>query len=90
MRDCNILLILGRSHAVKILAALADKPRRFVELEEFCKSNRTRAERLKELEQNGLIKRKALISGKRAYTAYEITSKGREALSLCRKLLQLE
>ena len=90
MKKKNILKILGQSHTLEILSSLNERPRRFIDLEEVCKSNRTRSARLKELEQKKLIKRVPKIIGKRAYTFYEITPLGKRALDLCNLLLHLE
>jgi len=90
MKKKNILKILGQSHTLEILSSLNERPRRFIDLEEVCKSNRTRSARLKELEQKKLIKRVPKIMGKRAYTFYEITPLGKRALELCNLLLHLE
>jgi DNA-binding HxlR family transcriptional regulator len=90
MRKRNILQILGQSHALEILKALDEKSMRFVDLENVCKSNRTRSARLKELEEKGLIKTTPKIMEHRAYTFYEITPLGKEVLALCEKLLKLE
>lgn len=90
MRAKRILQILGQSHALDILRALNEKPLRFIDLKDFCESNRTRSARLKELEDKGLIRTVPKMIRRRAYTFYEITSLGKEALNLCEKLLKLE
>jgi len=90
MRRENIIQILGKSHAVEVLRALKEGPKRFLDLKEVCNSNRTRSARLRELESKGLVKTIAKIVGRRAYTFYELTPIGREALELCEKLLRLE
>jgi DNA-binding HxlR family transcriptional regulator len=63
---------------------------RFTDLRDVCESNRSRSARIKELEEEGLIKTVPKMIKRRAYTFYEITSKGKEALALCEKLLELE
>lgn len=90
MSEKNILKILSRSHAIEILKSLNERPMRFVDLKEACKSNRTRSARLKELEDKGLIKTVPKLIKGRAYTFYEITPLGKEALILCQKILKLE
>jgi DNA-binding HxlR family transcriptional regulator len=89
MREKNILQILGQSHAMDILDSLKKKPMRFLDLKEVCKSNRTRSARLKELENKGLIRAVPKMINRRAYTFYEITPIGKEALALVEKLAQL-
>ena len=90
MEDENLLQILSKSHALKILQSLNKRPMRFIDLEVACKSNRTRSARLKELQEKGLVKTIPKMIGRRAYTFYKITSQGKVALELCQKLLQLE
>jgi DNA-binding HxlR family transcriptional regulator len=90
MNEKNILKVLGQSHALEILSSLNEKPMRFIDLKEVCKSNRTRSARLKELEKKGLIKTVPKMIRRRAYTFYEITPSGKQALELCKSLLQLE
>jgi DNA-binding HxlR family transcriptional regulator len=90
MNEKNILKILGQSHAIEILTSLNEKPMRFIDLKEVCESNRTRSARLKELEEMGLIKPVPKMIRRRAYTFYEITPLGKQALELCKSLLQLE
>jgi len=45
---------------------------------------------LKEMENRGLIKAVPKIMGRRAYTFYETTSLGKQALKLGEKLILLE
>lgn len=90
MKEKNLIQILSQSHSIEILKSLSRRQMRFVDLKEVCSSNRTRAARLKELQDKGLIKVVPRILGKRAYTFYEITPRGREALELSEKLILLE
>lgn len=90
MSEKNILKILSQSHAINILRSLNEKPMRFVDLEETCKSNRTRSARLKELEEKKLVKTVPKMIGRRAYTFYEITPLGKKALELCELLINLK
>ncbi|MEM3596531.1 MAG: winged helix-turn-helix transcriptional regulator [Candidatus Bathyarchaeia archaeon] len=90
MKEKNLIQILSQSHSIEILKSLSQRQMRFVDLKEVCNSNRTRAARLKDLQDKGLIKVVPKILGKRAYTFYEITSRGREALKLSEKLILLE
>lgn len=89
MKEKNILEILSQSHAMEILRSLNEKPMRFLDLKDVCRSNRTRSVRLKELENKGLVKAVPEMIGRRAYTFYEITPIGKKALNLGEKLIQL-
>jgi len=90
MGEKNILEVLGQSHALEILTSLSEKPMRFIDLKEACESNRTRSARLKELEKKKLVKTVPKMIGRRAYTFYEITPLGKQALELFISLLHLE
>lgn len=90
MKERNILNVLSRAYAMEILDELTRKPLRFIEIENICKSKRTRYERLKELEEKNLIKAVPKLMGRRSYTFYEITELGTRALNLGKKLLSLE
>jgi DNA-binding HxlR family transcriptional regulator len=85
----RVLKILGNSHALEILDSLNKEPMRFVDLKNVCKSNRTRNVRLKELKEEGLIKAVPKMSKERAYTFYEITTIGKRALELAKKMIDL-
>ena len=90
MKEKNLLQILSQSHSIAILSSLSQKQMRFVDLKETCRSNRTRSARLKEFEDKGLVKAVPKMIGKRAYTFYEITPVGKDALKLGEKLILLE
>jgi len=90
MKGKSTLQILSQSHAMEILNSLSTKPMRFLDLKDVCRSNRTRSVRLKELEEKGLAKAVPKMIGRRAYTFYEITSIGKEALDLGERLIQLQ
>jgi len=85
----KLLRILSKSHAVEILESLSKEPSRFVDLKNICKSNRTRAMRLRELKSEELIKAVPKIAGERAYTFYEITPLGKKALKLVESIIRL-
>jgi DNA-binding HxlR family transcriptional regulator len=85
----EVLRILGKSHALEILQSLSKEPMRFVDLKNVCKSSRTRAIRLRELKGQGLVKAVAKMSKERAYTFYEITPLGINALELAKRMIHL-
>jgi DNA-binding HxlR family transcriptional regulator len=90
MKKKSVIQVLSRSHAIEILSSLNKKPMRFLDLEDVCRSNRTRSVRLRELEGKGLVRAVPKMIERRAYTYYEITDLGKEALALAEKLLRLE
>jgi len=85
----GMLKVLSRSHALEILESLDKEPMRFVDLKGVCKSNRTRTVRLRELKGEGLIVAIPKMSKERAYTFYEITPLGINALELAKRIIHL-
>jgi DNA-binding HxlR family transcriptional regulator len=78
--DCGIasaLEIIGAKWTILIVRDLLDGPRRFGELERSLEgiSPRTLALRLKELEQDGILRRDC--SAGEFHPVYELTDKGR-------------
>jgi DNA-binding HxlR family transcriptional regulator len=69
--------LIGRRWAGAILYALTEGPLRFAELKEAVPgmSDRLLSQRLKELEQAGLVERE-VQPGSRVHVSYELTSKG--------------
>jgi DNA-binding HxlR family transcriptional regulator len=69
--------LIGRRWAGAILYTLTDGPLRFAELKESVPgmSDRLLSQRLKELEQEGLIRRE-VSPGPRVRVSYELTRKG--------------
>lgn len=84
-----VLRILSSSHAIEIIRELSKSPLRFVDLEHVCRSRKTRYIRLRELEQENLVRAVPKLQGHRSYSYYEMTDKGIHALELAEKLLSL-
>lgn len=89
MRHKNIIKVLSGSHAMEILKELNKSSSRFVDMESFCPSKRTRYVRLKELEEIGLIRPVPKMIAHKSYTYYEVTDKGLKALKIGEKLLSI-
>jgi DNA-binding HxlR family transcriptional regulator len=75
--------IIGAKWTALLLYDLADGPRRFRELEHSCAgiSSRTLAERLRALEQAGVVRRHSYPESP-PRVEYELTAKGRDLLPI--------
>jgi DNA-binding HxlR family transcriptional regulator len=89
MKEKNMLRILASSHALEILEELNKSPLRFTDMDHVCPSRKTRYIRLRELEQQTLIKTTPRLLARRSYTYYETTKKGYRSLELAKKLLSI-
>lgn len=81
--------MLAQSYAIEILGALAKKPMRFTDLEDYGPNERTRSQRLKELEGRGLVTTTTLKIGRRPFVHYTLTDRGRVVLEKVRELSEL-
>ena len=68
----SVIYILAQSYALEILEALAKKPLRFTDLAAYGPNERTRSQRLKDLEGRGLL---TTVSMKMEKRRIEIKSK---------------
>lgn len=85
----SVFRILGQSYALDILDALGKRPMRFSDLEEYGPNEKTRAQRLKELEGRDMITTVSMKIGKRFFVHYTLTSRGRAVLSKSKELVEL-
>lgn len=83
-RDKKLIHLLGKEGTIKILSILNTKNAKFSDLEEKVKHS-TLAKRLKELEENGLIKRK-ILNFRPPRTEYLITDLGRKLLLMVKQM----
>ena len=74
--------IIGSKWTAIVVHDLSEGPRRFSELERSCPgiSPRTLSDRLRALEQEGIVARRHGVSSRR--TSYELTQKGKELLPI--------
>ncbi len=81
--------MLGQFYALDILEALSKRPLRFTDLEQHCPNEKTRTQRLKELESRDMITTVSLKIGKRFFVHYTLTSRGKATLSKSKELADL-
>jgi len=74
-----LINLLGKTGSLSLLESL-NLPKRYSELKHLTASDKTLAERLKELEENKLIETVSLKSGTRFFVHYQITSAGKKVL----------
>jgi len=79
--------ILGAKWTAVLVHDLSEGPRRFSELERSCNgiSPRTLAERLRALEQEGIVVRRSYIESP-PRVEYELTDKGEELLPIIEEM----
>jgi len=83
----NILRLLGKKYTLEILIALENiEDARFKDLKKACPIEKMRMQRLRELEENGLIKSSVITIGRRPITVYNISEKGEEVLTSIMRL----
>lgn len=85
----SAIRILAQTYALDILDALNKRPLRFTDLEEFGPNEKTRSQRLKELESRDMITTVSLKIGKRFFVHYTLTSRGRAVLLKSKELVEL-
>lgn len=85
----SVFRILAQSYALDILDALSKRPLRFTDLEEYGHNEKTRAQRLKELESRDMITTVSMKIGKRFFVHYTLTSRGKAVLSKSKELVDL-
>ena len=84
-----VFRILGQAYALDILDALSKRPLRFTDLNEYSPNEKTRTQRLKELESRDMITTESLKVGKRFFVHYTLTSRGRAVLLKSKELVDL-
>ena len=85
----SLLRLLAQTYALDILDSLSKKPQRFSDLQHCSHNERTRAQRLKELEGIGLISTVSLKVGKRYFVHYKLTEKGKQVLQKAKEFTDL-
>jgi DNA-binding HxlR family transcriptional regulator len=63
----SIIQIVGKPYILEIMESLSEQPRRFVDLSNACKNEKTRTIRLRELERANLIDTISIKVGKRSF-----------------------
>jgi len=86
--------VISKKWSNDVLLALKDGSKRFNQLMKIVSdtnnkiSTRTLADRLKNLEEEGLVSRE-IIQGRPPATTYNLTKKGKQAIDILLKLSQL-
>lgn len=69
----NIIQMVGKPYILEIMKSLSEQPRRFVDLSNACKNEKTRTIRLRELDGANLIDTISIKVGKRSFVHYRLT-----------------
>jgi len=83
----RLLREISRPYAPDILEALQNKPMRFTDLKSICKSQKTLTQRLRSLEECGMIALEMQNEKKRkARFLYVLTQKGKMAMGFVQNI----
>lgn len=82
----SVIYILAQSYALDILEGLAKKPLRFTDLAAYGPNERTRSQRLKDLEGRGLLTTVSMKMEKRHFVHYTLTDKGKAVLQKVKEM----
>ncbi len=85
----NLLSLIGKTYTYEILSALKEE-KRFKELAEACSIEKMRTERLKELENAGLVKVRLERIGRRPVSIYGLTESGKKILKLAEEMSKVK
>lgn len=85
-----LIRTLAQTYGLEILEALEEKPLRYTDLANYSPNERTRSQRLKELEALELISTAILKVNKRNFVHYELTDKGRQVRQRIKDIVELE
>jgi DNA-binding HxlR family transcriptional regulator len=84
-KKIDIIKFLAQPHTIEILKVLR-KPKRYKDLKNVCKIDRTLAKRLKYLQELKLVETIALKEGGKYINFYKLTKRGEEILRKIEKL----
>ncbi len=76
----GLIKLLAQPYTLDILKALK-KPKRYKELKQVCKNDRTLAKRIKKLQELGFIEPIALKEEGKYINFYKLTEKGEKVLA---------
>jgi len=82
----NIIQLVGKLYIIDIMESLSEQPKRFVDLSDACKNEKTRTIRLRELERANLVETVSVKMGKRSFIHYRLTEKGAMVLKEIAKI----
>lgn len=82
----SIIHLVGKPYILDIMEFLSEQPRRFVDLSDACRNEKTRTVRLRELERANLVETVAVKVGKRNFIHYCLTEKGASVLKEIAKI----
>lgn len=85
----KLVYMLAQTYALDMLEAVSKKPLRFTDLENQSPNERTRSQRLKDLEGAGLITTTSLKINRRYFVHYTATNKGRQVLQKAKELAEM-
>ncbi len=82
----SIIQLVGKPYVLDIMESLSEQPKRFVDLSDACKNEKTRTIRLRELEKANLVETTSVKVKKRSFVHYRLTEKGASVLKEIAKI----
>lgn len=82
----SIIQLVGKPYIIDIMESLYEQPKRFVDLSDACKNEKTRTVRLRDLERASLVETASIKLGKRSFIHYHLTEKGTSVLKEIAKI----
>lgn len=86
----SLIRTLAQTYSLDILEALEERPLRFTDLADPGPNEATRSQRLKELEEAGLISTVSLKIDKRNFVHYRLTENGKRVLQKAREIAEVK
>ena len=78
--------LIAKKYTYDVLKALEKYPKRFKDLVEACEGEKMRTQRLKELENSGLIAVDIKRIGRRPVSLYKLSKRGKSILEIVKKM----
>ena len=88
-KNWTIIPLLGEPYIIEILESISPSPKRYLDFAKACPNETTRSDRLRKLEEAGIVKTSSLKAGKRSFVHYELSRKGRKIMEMASKIEEL-
>lgn len=89
LQKWKVFEILGKPYVLAIIESLLKSPKRYSDLSEACPNDKTRTNRLRELEKEGFITTLTQKIKDRTYIHYTLTKKGKQIIENLIKIQSL-
>lgn len=80
LQKWKVFEILGKPYVLAIIEDLLESPKRYSDMDKACLNDKTRTNRLRELEKEGFITTITQKIKDRTYVYYTLTKKGKQII----------